>query len=89
MAVLTAPPLLTVEVISKSSRKTDKERKRELYATSGVDNYWIFDPQVPEFVAYRRDGQKYIEVAAGKNDERITVELPYRVEICPADIAAG
>lgn len=41
MAVLTAPPLLTVEVISTSSRK------------------------------------------------RIVVEKPYRVEICPAEIAQG
>jgi Uma2 family endonuclease len=89
MAVLTAPPVLTVEVISNSSRKNDKERKRELYATSGVDNYWIFDPQVPEFVALARDGRKYIEVAAARDDERITVERPYPVEICPTEITAG
>jgi Uma2 family endonuclease len=89
MAVLTAPPLLTVEVISRSSRKIDRQRKREMYATSGVDNYWIFDPEVPEFVAYRRDGQTYIEVATANDNKRITVEEPYRVDVCPEQIAAG
>jgi Uma2 family endonuclease len=88
-AVLTAPPLLTVEVISRSSRKIDRERKWEMYATSGVDNYWIFDPEEPDFVAYRRDGQKYIEVGAAKDTERFAVERPFPVEICPAEIAAG
>jgi Uma2 family endonuclease len=89
MAVLTAPPLLTVEVISRSSRKIDRERKRDMYATSGVDNYWIFDPEDPEFVALRRDGQKYLEIGTAKDDERFLVERPYPVEICPAEIAAG
>jgi|SRR5689334_7348707 len=88
-AALTRPPVLNVEILSKGSRSLDRVFKREMYATSGVDNYWIFDPKVPEFVALVREGEQYVEVARVKGDERITVERPYPVDICPAEIAKG
>jgi len=81
--------VLNVEILSKGSRSLDRVFKREMYATSGVDNYWIFDPQVPEFVALAREGERYVEVARVKGDERIAIERPYPVEICPAKIAKG
>jgi Uma2 family endonuclease len=86
---LTQPPLLNVEILSKGSRTLDRLFKREMYATSGVDNYWIFDPRALEFVAMAREEVRYVESARAKGDERITVERPYPVEICPAEIAAG
>ena len=88
-AALTQPPVLNVEILSRGSRSLDRVFKREMYATSGVDNYWIFDPQVPEFVALAREGERYVEVARVKGDERIAIERPYPVEICPAKIAKG
>jgi Uma2 family endonuclease len=88
-AVLAVPPLLAVEVVSKGSRSLDKVFKREMYATSGVDNYWIFDPRRLEFVALRRDGDKYLEAATVTGTERIQLTEPYAVEICPAEIAKG
>jgi hypothetical protein len=60
-----------------------------MYATSDVDNYWLFDPRSVEFIALRREGTKYVEVARAKGAERIVVEQPYRLEICPAEIAKG
>jgi Uma2 family endonuclease len=86
---LTLPPVLNVEVLSKGSRSLDRVFKRDMYATSGVDNYWIFDPKALEFVALARAGTRYEEVAHAKGDERIVVELPYPVEICPTEIATG
>jgi Uma2 family endonuclease len=86
---LTLPPVLNVEILSKGSRSLDRVFKRDMYATSGVDNYWIFDPKALEFVALARKGVRYDEVATAKGDERIVVEQPYRVEICPAEIANG
>jgi hypothetical protein len=44
---------------------------------------------VPEFVALAREGERYVEIASVKGEERVTVERPYPVEICPAGIAEG
>lgn len=38
------PPSLAVEVISYSSKRTDRLQKRRLYQEEGVNEYWIFDP---------------------------------------------
>jgi Uma2 family endonuclease len=88
-AALTLPPVLNVEILSKGSRSLDQIFKRDMCSTSGVDNYWLFDPRKLEFVALARKGVRYVEVARAKGDERIAVERPYPVEICPAEIAAG
>ena len=86
---LKAPPLVTVEVLSKGTRTLDRSFKRDMYAASGVDHYWLFDPRALEFVALERQGARYREVARAAGDDRIVVDMPYRVEICPAEIAAG
>jgi Uma2 family endonuclease len=88
-AALTLPPLLNVEIQSKGSRSLDRVFKRDMYATSGVDNYWLFDPRNVEFIALAREDAKYVEVARAKGEERIVVERPYQVEICPAKIVKG
>ena len=40
---LTGPPALAVEVISYSSKRTDRLQKRQLYQDEGVSEYWIVD----------------------------------------------
>jgi Uma2 family endonuclease len=82
-------PVLAVEVSSENTRSLAQVFKREMYATSGVDLFWIFDPMRAEFVAYERDGAKYVEAARVLGDERRTVGRPYPVEICPAEIIQG
>lgn len=42
-AVLGAPDLV-VEILSPSSRRRDLVKKRGLYQTAGVEEYWIVDP---------------------------------------------
>jgi Uma2 family endonuclease len=81
--------VLAVEVTSKGSRSLDRIFKREMYATSGVDHYWIFDPKAVEIVVYEREETRYVEAATAEGDQRITLDRPYPVEICPAEIVNG
>ncbi len=86
---LSKPALLIVEIISTGSRKLDLERKPPAYARSGADLYWTFDPQKVHFVARRRSGTRYMEVAKASGDQRIRLDEPYPVEICPAELIHG
>lgn len=49
------PPGLIVEVESRSTRRLDRQRKRQDYPTVGVDELWLIDPDEPSWVGYRRD----------------------------------
>jgi Uma2 family endonuclease len=81
--------VLVVEVLSNSTRKTDLEGKQPAYAISGADHYWTFDPQELHFVARRRQGTEYVSVAEASGEQRIRLDEPYPVEICPAEIING
>lgn len=86
---LSKPALLIVEIISTGSRKLDLERKPPAYACSGADLYWTFDPQKLQFVAWRRSGAKYVELAEASGGQRIRLDEPFPVELCPEDIING
>ena len=82
---LTAPPVLIAEVIDERSRAWDRQLKPMLYAKNGIEHYWHFDPEIPEFVAYQLDGlAKYRKVVTAQGDERVGFDAPVLVEICPA-----
>lgn len=51
---VTAAPDLAVEVLSVSSRRTDELRKRARYEKFGVEELWIFDPDIDGVRVYRR-----------------------------------
>lgn len=86
---LRQPAVLVVEVISPSSRKPDLEKKPLAYAMSGVEHYWTFDPDEPHFVAWRREGAEFVMVAEASDRDRIRLDEPFAVEICPAEIING
>jgi len=46
-------PSLAVEVISYSSKRTDRLQKHELYRAEGVDEYWIVDPDLRRVERWR------------------------------------
>src|SRR5207249_387053 len=46
-ARLYGPPALIVEVVSYSSKRTDRLHKRRLYSEEGVPEYWIVDRGPP------------------------------------------
>ena len=56
-------PDLVVEIISPSSRKTDPGAKLELYARSGIREYWLADPMRRRFQQFVLDEGSYVERA--------------------------
>ncbi len=52
-------PILVVEVLSGSTRRRDRQDKRELYAEAGVDEYWIVDPERRVITVAHPDGREY------------------------------
>ncbi len=50
-------PSLLIEVVSDP--RTDRVRKRELYARAGVPEYWIVDPDADRIEIYRLSGDHY------------------------------
>lgn len=58
-AAIQGAPDLAVEVLSPSTVKLDRGRKMELYARSGVAEYWIVDPDNRSVEVYRLEGSAY------------------------------
>jgi len=59
---LEGPPDLCIEVISKSSRNTDRGRKFVLYAEYGVKEYWIVDPLRFTIEFYENQDGEWFEI---------------------------
>jgi len=56
-------PDSVVEIISPSSRKTDPGAKLNLYARSGIREYWLADPNTRRFQQFVLDEGRYAERA--------------------------
>ena len=67
-------PDLVVEVLSESTRRHDEITKRNLYASGGVPEYWVVDPEVWSIKVYRLQGGRFVRTAelSAENDEWIT-----------------
>jgi Uma2 family endonuclease len=65
-------PDLVVEIISPSSRKTDPGAKLDLYARSGIREYWLADPMKRRFQQFVLEGLEGLE--QGRYEERALVD---------------
>lgn len=83
---LERPPLLAIEVLSRSTRSIDLVLKRDAYATAGVRWYWIVDPDRPSVTVLRLEGDRFVEVAVAKGGEALAIEEPFPVTVVPADL---
>ncbi len=81
-------PVLVVEVVSPSSRQTDRVKKMALYARSGVLEYWIADPEQRTLVVNVLEGQTYVPVAPDTEGLFVSRALP-GLRIDPATIFAA
>jgi len=55
-------PNLVIEIGSPGTRKRDETIKRRLYDRSGVDEYWIVDPDTDVVRVYRREAEGFERV---------------------------
>lgn len=62
-------PNLVVEILSPSSRITDRVDKAALYASSGIEEYWIVDPGAETVTVYGLDGDHFSPSAELKRSE--------------------
>jgi len=70
-------PLLVVEVLSKTTRRTDLTRKREIYEEAGVPSYWVVDPEAATLTVLELTDGRYAEALVGPLDQPVTVSRPF------------
>ena len=58
-AVFGAPDLV-VEVLAPSTASRDRGLKKELYARTGVEHYWLLDPRKQALQAFRLERGAYV-----------------------------
>jgi Uma2 family endonuclease len=57
------PPNLAVEILSPSTRRRDEIIKRRLYERTGVEEYWVVDPELETVKVHRLVEGKYQKAA--------------------------
>jgi Uma2 family endonuclease len=76
---VTGPPEIVVEIGSPGTRKRDETTKKRLYERSGVQEYWVVDPELDVIRVYRLAGDRFdrpIELSAEAGDVLRTSLLP-------------
>jgi len=72
-------PDLVIEIGSESTRKRDETLKRALYERSGVQEYWVVDPEIDVVRVYRRSDDMFArpaELSSERGDVLATPLLP-------------
>ena len=76
-------PDLVLEVLSPSTRHLDRVRKAALYATAGVREYWLVDPEARSIAVLALVGQHYEPVPQAEGVARSGVLVGLEVELAP------
>ncbi|QRY63413.1 Uma2 family endonuclease [Gordonia sp. PDNC005] len=83
---LPGAPLLSVEVLSPSTRSVDELLKKDRLARAGCPHYWIVDPSEPSIRAWELNGRDYQLVAHSTGHEAFSAVTPITVTVKPADL---
>jgi Uma2 family endonuclease len=80
------PPTLVIEILSITTRRTDRQTKAQLYAKHEIPHYWIIDPDQQTVEAYELAGDQYNLVVKAQNAERFNPTLFPGLSIPLADL---
>ena len=61
-------PDLVIEVLSKGTDKYDKTEKKEIYAQSGVKEYWLIHPKTKQCTGYINEHNRFKPLRASENN---------------------
>lgn len=84
----TVPLVLAVEVLSPSTRRKDLVLKRSKYEDTGVQSYWLVDPEEPSVLALDLAAGRYVSAGEAHGSERLRLQRPFEVELVPAELVA-
>ena len=70
-------PAMVIEILSPSTRKRDRQIKRQLYERGGVREYWLVDPDANAVTIYRRQSDgSFPPIATLSSDGQDTLTTP-------------
>ncbi len=81
-------PTLVVEILSPSTRETDRHTKLGLYARHGIPYYWIVDADSRVVETYTLTGASYTLSKRSAGDETLSAEPFADLAIAPASLWA-
>ena len=59
-------PDLVIEVLSPGTKNFDLSKKKKVYESSGVKEYWVINPQNKECLGFRLDEGSFVEFGKDK-----------------------
>jgi Uma2 family endonuclease len=79
-------PDLCVEILSPSTRDTDRGRKMQMFARFRVPEYWIADPESRAIEIHRLRGDAYVLVETASGEAPVTSPLLPGLRFTSADV---
>jgi Uma2 family endonuclease len=76
------------EMVSESSRKTDRKLKPPIYLQSGVKNMWIIEPEARTVEVYRATPQGWLLLETFSDDDEMKAE-PFDAFAIPLALVWG
>ncbi|MBO0840843.1 MAG: Uma2 family endonuclease, partial [Sciscionella sp.] len=78
---LIGPPVLAIEVISRSSKLIDTQLKPARLAIAECPHYWVVDPTVSQMRCFALSGGEYVERAVITGEHITELAEPYPVRV--------
>ena len=83
---LPGAPLLSIEVLSPSTRRFDQHVKRDRLEAAAVVAYWLVDPEEPAITVLELSQGRLVETARVVGDEVLEMTFPFEVRLVPNDL---